>query len=151
MLYLDSSALIKCYVQEIGSAAVLGRLRAGEPVLTSWLAYAEVVTVLGRKQQSGQFGPAEYNQARADFDRDWTTFLQRIELNARALAALPELTSRYPLKAADAVHLATALWMQSQISGPGKPALEFGVADHALGRVAASCGLRVFDPEATTP
>lgn len=149
MLYLDSSALIKCYVLETGSAEVRRRFNGTEPISTSWLTYAEVVTVFGRKLQAREFGVAEYGKARGDLERDWTTFVQQIEVNDRSMALLPDLTSRYLLKSADALHLASALWLDSQLEGAHRP-LEFGTADRSLGRISSACGLRLFDPGTTT-
>jgi hypothetical protein len=59
---------------------------------------------------------------------------------------------RFPLRAADAIHLATALWAREQFTMPpsaGRPEelFEFGAADLQLIRIAEQCGLSVFNPE----
>ena len=68
------------------------------------------------------------------------------------MAALPELVQEYPVKAADAIQLSTAIWLKNNIerkrrySGKSKM-LEFGVSDQILADSARKCGLVVFNPE----
>jgi predicted nucleic acid-binding protein len=63
VLYVDSSALSKQYLQEVGSARLGARLeeaaRRRTPVLTSFLTYAEIHTMLGRKLREGSLLSAE--------------------------------------------------------------------------------------------
>jgi hypothetical protein len=67
------------------------------------------------------------------------------------MADLPRLLERYPLKAAHAVQLSAAIWLNNSArtvkslhSGEG---FQFGVADKILAEIAENCGLRVFNPE----
>lgn len=152
MLYLDSSALIKRYLHERGSSAVQARLQAGEKVFTSVYSFAEIYTVLGRKRQNRELSGETYDMLAQKFKRDWLFSLSPLELDERILSDLPDLVRRFPLKAADAVHLASALWLYhtSQVVpsfAEGEQKLEFGVSDRQLARVAQECGLDVFDPE----
>ena len=53
MIYLDTSALIKRFVEEKGSALVQSMVESGEAVATSKIAYAEVFSGLTRKMREG--------------------------------------------------------------------------------------------------
>jgi len=152
MVYLDSSALVKCYVREKGSDAVLARLRSGERVFTSALSYFEVFAALARKVREGALETKDFQTARDDFQHDWVFSLSMIEVDVRLMTGLDELILKHPLRGADAVHLSAALWLRDagrlglDIAG-GDTALDFGVADKTLRRAAERCGLRVFNPE----
>ena len=153
MLYLDSSALIKRYIHERGSSAIEARLQAGEKVFTSVFSFAEIHTVLGRKQQNRELTGEAYGTLVEKFIRDWLFSLSPLELDEKTMADLPDLVRRFPLKAADAVHLASALWLYHTSRlvpsyAEGEQRLQFGVSDKQLARVALECGLDVFDPEA---
>lgn len=144
MLYLDPSALVKKYVGESGSPAVARRLAASEIVFTSVLSFAEIHAVLGRKLREGELNEADLREARGRFEADWQHSLRLLELNPGTLAILPDLVVKHPLKGADAVHVASALWLRN-FSTFGAP--EFWAADKSLLRVAAACGLPVVNPE----
>jgi predicted nucleic acid-binding protein len=152
VLYLDSSALIKVYLKEIGSEAVIARAISSDEVLcTSVLAFAEVLGAFARRYREQLLTSLEFVNVRELFQRDWSMLLNVIELNIKTMAALPKLMEEYPLKSADAIHLSTAIWlnrtMQSEMSSRVKDVLEFGVADRILAKIAGDCGLRIFNPE----
>jgi len=160
VLYLDTSALAKRYVWESGSESVHARLLSagsgGEGIFTSVLTYAEMLTLFGRRRQSGEFQLEEFQQITNDFLRDWQSGLSILELNVNTMSSLASLTASYPLKSADAVHLSTAIWLRDKSllaheSTLGVAPLEFWVADGTLARIAQQCGLRVFNPEQMQP
>jgi len=155
VLYLDSSALVKCYVREKGSEAVLARLRSGERVYTSALSYFEVLPALARKVREGELELSAFQQARDNFQHDWLFSLSKIEVDVRLIGGLEELILKLPLRGADTVHLSAVLWLRDagmlglDIAG-GDNVLDFGLADKKLRRAAEDCGLNVFDPETAT-
>ncbi len=157
MIYIDTSALAKRYITEAGSAQVRRRLAksadSGEHIFTSVLTYAEILTLFGRRYRAGEFDLQAFRKASDDFLADWLSALNVLELDTRTMSALPELTVRYPLKSADAIHLSAALWLRdgSRLTGEfaGRHALlEFVVADKSLARIASGCGMTVLIPEA---
>jgi predicted nucleic acid-binding protein len=152
MLYLDSSALVKVYFKEIGTEAVIARaIDLDEEVCTSVLTFAEVQSALARRYRERLLTSQELAKGRESFERDWSILLNVVELNLQTMAALPNLVEQFRLKAADAIHLSTAIWlnrmMQSEDSPRVKEVLEFGVADRDLADIAGQCGLRIFNPE----
>jgi predicted nucleic acid-binding protein len=152
MLYLDSSALVKVYFNEVGTKAVIARTKDPEQgVCTSVLAFAEVQSALARRYRERLLTLKELAKGRELLKRDWFNLLNVIELNLETMAALPNLVERFPIKAADAIHLSTAIWLNRTIQSEnllyeGK-VLEFGVADRDLANIAKNCGLLIFNPE----
>jgi predicted nucleic acid-binding protein len=152
MLFLDTSVLVKVYFKEIGSEAVIARSTSPNQVLAaSVLSYAEVHSAMARKYREKQIRSAELIRLRESFERDWEIKIIAVELNQQTMAALPGLLEMNPLKAADAIQLSAALWLNNNLSagkysGEGQ-VLEFCVSDLILAESARKCGLVVFNPE----
>jgi uncharacterized protein len=152
MLYLDSSALIKRYVQEEGSKAVASRFETGEKLYTSVLSYAEVYAAIGRKYRDQELNTDQKEKLVNDFLADWLFSLSILELTTATMSALPTLCEQYSLKASDAVHLSAAFWLKDAIRlrakgfNDGGGIVEFGVSDRRLGEAALKCGFQVFNP-----
>lgn len=152
MLYLDSSALVKRYVQEDGSDAVISRFVGGEIIYTSVLSFAEVHAVFGRKFRNKQLSASEKDQLVDEFLNDWLFSLNVLELSANTMTVLPNLCQQYSLKASDAVHLSTAIWLKdaerihAMSAGASPSVIEFGVSDRQLGDAALQCGFPLFVP-----
>lgn len=53
MIYIDTSALVRRYVLESGSADILRMVRKGDDVATSELAYPELLSALVRRSRAG--------------------------------------------------------------------------------------------------
>ena len=152
MLYLDSSALIKRYLNEKGSSIVAARFESGERIFTSALSFGEVHSTIGRKFRERELNAREIARLRELFEQDWLFSLSVLDLNPRTMSALPRLTEKYPLRAGDAIHLSAAFWLKDSIQAsetdlhPGE-SVEFGVSDKRLGSIAIQCGFQIFDPE----
>jgi predicted nucleic acid-binding protein len=152
MLYLDSSVLVKRYVQEAGSALVNSRFESGEVIYTSMLSYAEVHSAIGRMYRDKQLNASEKNKLVEDFKSDWFFSLTVLELTTLTMIALPTLCEQHNLKAGDAIQLSAAIWLKNSILVHAKDfegsedIVEFGVSDHQLGDAALQCGFRIFNP-----
>lgn len=151
MLYLDSSALMKRYVAEKGTAAVNARFESGGNIYTSMLSFAEVHTALTRAFRMKRLTLEDLARSREAFMNDWLVGLSAIEVNMQTMTALPILVETYLLRAADAIQLSATIWLRDSLRlqrrGSAQDELEFGVADVRLGQAAASCGFAVFNPE----
>lgn len=134
-LYLDASALLKLLLREEGSetAARLGD-DAGELVSAS-LVYVEARAALARAAGHRRLPRSRALRARSELDALWEETLV-IGLDSEVLAAAGEITDVYRLRAADAIHLASALTL-------GDPDLVFATWDAELGRAARESGLAV--------
>jgi predicted nucleic acid-binding protein len=152
MLYLDASVLAKRYFIEKGSSVVAARFESGERIFTSILSFAEVHSAIARKFREKDFDAQEFNRLRDAFQDDWLFSLSKLDLDLNSMTALPQLVEAYSLKAGDAIHLSTAVWLKDSLrvgKWSGKPGgtVEFGVADSQLAKVAQECGFQVFNPE----
>ncbi len=156
MLYVDSSALIKGYLHEKGTEEFKAKMReaaaANLPVITSVLTYAEIHTALARKMKSDLLRVIDYHWAATRFESDWRTYLTRAELSQPVLSLIPDLVKKYPLKAADAVQLASAIWavgsiyknqMRKRMAGQRV----FVTSDSQLAGAAEKEQFKVFNPE----
>lgn len=152
MLYADSSVLVKFYFQEIGTSATLIRVNSGNrQVATSLISFAEVHAAIARKHRERQIDSGTLYRLRGQFEDDWSNLIEVVDLNRSSMASLPSLVEKFPLKAADAIQLASALWLKGQLETEighiGAAILEFVASDQALLSAARGCGLQVFNPE----
>ncbi|MCU1342316.1 MAG: hypothetical protein JWN92_1739 [Candidatus Acidoferrum typicum] len=153
MLYLDSSVLVKRYIQEKGSETVNSRFDRGETIYTSILSFAEVHAAIGRKYRVGELNSKEKKKLIDEFQADWLFSLNILELTTVTMIALPSLCEQYSLRASDSVHLSAAFWLKDAIRLRAKGfedsgnSVEFGVSDGQLGKAALKCGFPIFNPE----
>lgn len=142
MNYLDTSALVKLFVQEKGSQAVRETVSRGGPAATAKIAYAEVHAGLARRRRQGDLSSVKYTTACRHFEEDWLASI-RVDLHDEVLLIARELVRRRPLRAFDAIHLASALMLQSGLNEP----VTFIAADARLLQAAAAEKLLVLNPE----
>jgi len=160
VLYLDSSALIKRYQNEQGTETLNIRLREEakglRSVFTSVLTYAEIHAAFARRAREKLLSAEEAAAVQDDFDADWVLSIGPIELGTGVLVFVRDLVRGFPLlRSADAIHLASALWLRDmarlgrkvdQYTGP----LVFLSSDKQLVKAAAKNHLEVFNPETGT-
>jgi len=155
VLYLDSSALIKRYQNERGTGALNSRLQEEgkglRSVFTSVLTYAEIHAALARRAREKLLSPEEAAAVQDEFDADWVLSIGPIELGTNVLGLVRDLVKGFPLRGADTIHLASALWLRDmarlsmkadQYTGP----LVFVTSDKQLARAASKHRMEVFDP-----
>lgn len=107
ILYLDTSSLIKLYVEEEGSAAVRALVAGAAVVATCVLAYPEARSALARLRREGGLTESEQSRAGGELDRDWDSFLA-LPVDAVWRRA-GDLAERHGLRGADSIHLASFL------------------------------------------
>ncbi|MFQ5990399.1 MAG: type II toxin-antitoxin system VapC family toxin [Candidatus Methylomirabilales bacterium] len=142
MTYLDTSALIKRFVAEKGSALVQTLVTREGPVATAKVAYAEVYAGLARKHREGHLSRRHYTLACRQFEGDWRAYI-RVDLRDDILLLARDLIQRHPLRGFDAIHLASALHLQSALG----EAIAFAAADEPLLRAAGAERLRAMNVE----
>jgi hypothetical protein len=142
-VFLDTSALAKRYVQEPGSD-VLERffISAVSKVIVSTLAFPEFGAAIGRKLRERQLPRSAATHAMKEFEKDWIGLYVKVPLTEAVAEAAAALAIRYPLKGADAVHLATAIGEDVEI---------FITSDAQLMGVAQKEGLKGYDPSLADP
>lgn len=129
---------MKRYVAEPESAAVARWLGERAPV-TCRLAETEIASAIGRRFREGGLGAEARTRAldalRADLPR-----IHVVEITPPVVAAVHDLFRRYPLRAADALHLASALLLRSSADA----SVDFVAFDARLAEAARAEGLAVL-------
>lgn len=143
--YFDSSALVKRYVTEVGTDWVRSLVAptGGNLSLTSRVTIIEVRSALARRRRGG------------DILQDFALEALRVhsisqyrlvELDASVAGLAGDLLERHPLRAYDAVQLASALIIARALTGTGLAAPTFLTADDRLLEVAQAEGLPSDNP-----
>jgi len=106
VLYLDTSALLKLYINEPG-AELVRRVTAASPVCMHLIAYAETRSGLAKAQRMGRIDVHELEDIKWDFERDWERMLIVLpdDTNIRRAG---DLSERFSLRGYDSIHLAAA-------------------------------------------
>ncbi len=114
IVYLDTSALIKLYVKEEGTALVLKMLKSADLIATSKVAYVETRTAMARLWREGLLKEQTYQLVKESFQQDWNNYLL-VELSDTVINMGGEMTEKYKLRGFDAIHLASALMLKKQL------------------------------------
>jgi predicted nucleic acid-binding protein len=135
--YFDSSALVKRYVREEGSTRVRRLLRQGVAA-TARYSIVEMVSALARRARQGDLAPAEVERVARAIHAD-AARLTLVELTEPVASHAGDLLLAHPLRAADAVQLASCLVLRERAS----PDVRFMTYDTRLAAAAEAEGVRV--------
>jgi hypothetical protein len=124
-------------VSEADSPRVRRWLAAG-PAATARLSAVEIVSALARRCREGAFAPAERDRALAALEEDFSA-LRVVELSSPVVAEARALLVRHPLRAGDAIQLASALLLRRELGEP----VAFAAYDDRLKVAAKAEGLDV--------
>lgn len=108
ILYLDTSSLIKLYVEEPSTPEVYLQVAAASLVCTSVVAYAEARSALARLCRGGSLSPEEHARTKTDLDKDWQHYLM-IDATPEVWRAAGDLAEAHALRGCDSIHLASFL------------------------------------------
>lgn len=146
--YVDASALCKRYVQETGTAWVRALVAptAGHTVLTARTTMVEIYSALARRRREGSVPAADCHIAAQAFTAHSATEYEFVELEMNVVLLARDLLERHPLRAYDAVKLASAIVAHRALVAANLPPLVFVSADDRLNAVAAAEGLAADNP-----
>jgi len=142
LLYVDTSALFKRYVQEDESEAVLARMEEAPAVGTALITQVEVAAALAQAVRQERMGRSEAREAEREFLRDWDDFT-RIGVTETLGARAGQLAWRYNLRGYDAVQLAAAVEWQDMTEDT-EDEIVFACFDNDLRRAASAEGLETW-------
>ncbi len=153
LFYLDTSALVKYYVPEPGTGWVQRimdeRHENGEWahwIAISQLTFVEIAAAVERRYRAGEMDDRQRQAVLAGFARSCRERFERIAVEERIIHRAAALVSLYPLRAYDAVQLASALVLAETLQRYGRPAPTFVSADARLCDAARREGLEVINP-----
>jgi len=135
--YFDASAIVKRYVRETGSKLVR-RLISTAPPATSRFSEVEVASAVARRCRDGAFSIAARDRVLRALAADLAAF-HLMELTEETAGLARALLLRHPLRAGDAIQLASCLVLQQALRSP-VPMVAF---DSRIRETAASEGLTV--------
>ena len=141
MIYLDSSALVKRYLKETGTDVVNSIIISSKVKATSKLTYPEIFSAFARKHRANEISHSLLQSAINKFESDWAQ-LYVIEFGDEMLQPIKQVSHRYPLRAADTVHLASALWLRTST----KVDVTFVASDPRLLVAAQRENLQIVNP-----
>lgn len=146
--FFDSSALVKRYAQETGSAWVeaLTAPQASHLLYLARITAVEVAAAVARRQRNGALTEADAAMALADFHYDLTHQYRLVEITPTLIADAMRLATTYALRGYDAVQLAASLIVQAARNIHGLPPLLLVSADRELNAAAIAEALTVEDP-----
>jgi len=140
ILYLDTSAWLKIYVQEEGSDIVEDAISNSEMVFTHLIAYTEIRAALARAERENRIDQSQKSQIIEAIEVDWATFniIQPVEMLIRRAALHCE---QFSLRGFDSIHLASAEAISIQMMS--KETI-FACFDRKLNKSARSLGMSIL-------
>ncbi|MFI5090803.1 MAG: type II toxin-antitoxin system VapC family toxin [Terriglobales bacterium] len=139
IVYIDASTLVKRYVAERESEAVIELTAKADIVATSVVSRAELAAALARAARLGALDHDGARQAQRRFSREWPDFA-RVPVTEALVARAERLAWDYELRGYDAVQLAAGLMWQESI---GEDVL-LATFDRQLWGAATRAGLQVW-------
>lgn len=146
--YLDTSALCKRYVKEGGSEWIrlVTTSDSGNLLLTARITMIEFYSALARRAREGSVPTDAIEVTIRAFKMHSTMSYDFIELDMSVVNMAQRLLQQYPLRAYDAVQLASCLVANTILLENGLLPLVFVSADHRLNQVAAAENLDMLNP-----
>jgi hypothetical protein len=147
-VYLDTSALLKRYVAEVGSGWVNALLAdTAIPLFCiSQLAVVEATCAFARRLRDGTLSPRMHAQVLLAFDYDCQCRYTLLDVVPVTIETACILANKHPLRAYDAMHLATAWLLSQELLRAGGQPLTFVSADDILLGIAHVEGLQAENP-----
>ena len=137
IIYLDTSALLKKYIQEQGSDELSEWIAASSVTGTAKITYAEMVAALAKLERMQWLSSDDAYAAWQTFLKEFP-FLAHIEITDPVILLAGDLAWKHGLRGYDAVHLAAALIWQEKMG----VAVQIATFDRQLWEVAKKVDLR---------
>ena len=117
IVYLDTSSLVKLYVEEDESSTVDVLVSSSEVTATSLVAYVEARAAFARRFREESFTQDEYSRIKAVFEKDWSSYLV-LSVTEDMVTLAGDLSEKHALRGFDSIHLASALTLRQELSAP---------------------------------
>ncbi len=131
ILFCDTSALVKLYVEEDGSDLVMTQAEASEAVAVCRIAWVELMSAFARRAREVPADAAALDRARRRFKSDWPHCLT-IELTQGVAELAGEYAEAFALRAYDSMQLAAVMTLHRETAG----SLRFACFDSRLTKAA---------------
>jgi predicted nucleic acid-binding protein len=147
--FLDSSALVKRYISETGSAWILGLFdpALNNEVFIAAITSVEIIAAITRRSRSGSISITDVtvtcNQFKSDLQKDY----QIVEITENIINSGMVLSQTYGLRGYDAIQLAAGRAVNTLCIANGLPPITFVSADNELNAAVISEGLMIENPD----
>lgn len=147
VFFCDSSAVVKRYVAETGSAWLTA---ATDPknnrVYIARITFVEVISAITRREKGRHISSVDADNARRQFELDYLNEFQKVEISENLISKAAKLAKNYGLRGYDAVQLAAVLETEKERVALGLSSLVLLSADTDLNDAAVAEGLTVDNP-----
>jgi predicted nucleic acid-binding protein len=146
--FVDSSALVKRYVQEVGTRRVRDLTRRNTPnnIDPARITAVEVTSAVARRRRGRTITPPRASSILYRFREHLSGRYLIIEITPALLNDATRLANTHDLRAHDAVQLAVPLDLSRRNQDAGFGPIALVSADQALNDAARAEGLAVDDP-----
>ena len=146
--YFDSSALVKYYAQEIGTAWVssLINARPANEIIIALATGAETVAAITRRKNTHTISTAEAARAIAAFKIQFRNQFKAVRVTDTLVNDAMLLAEKHGLRGYDAIQLASTLFVEAKMTARGVGPLTLIAADNELNQAAQAEGLLTDDP-----
>ncbi len=139
ILYLDTSALVKRHIQEMGTNDVISWMRAAQTIGMSVITRAEAAAAFARMVRMSVIDKPTAESLLSEFRQHWPQYI-RLRVTEITIARADAMAWEMGLRGYDAVHLASAMMWQEALQEP----VTMVTYDRQLWEAAAQIGLRVL-------
>ena len=148
--FVDSSALVKRYVQETGTSWVrrITRRRPSTVIYIAHITAVEVTSAVARRRKGRTLIATQASSIVRRFRQHLAGRYTIIEITPALLDEAMRLANTHALRAYDAVQLAAALKINQSEQDAGFAPVTLISADQALNDAATDEGLTIDDPDA---
>jgi predicted nucleic acid-binding protein len=147
--FLDSSALAKCYINEVGSHWVRSIVTpaSGNDLHVLRIAEVEVTSAIVRRRKAGSLSQTAAKTAVTQLHNDLAREYVLLDVSDRLLTSAVSLVQTHELRAYDAIHLAAAIELNQVRVSLGLPSLIVVSADLELNAATQVEGIQVENPD----
>ena len=138
ILFFDSSALLKRYLNEEGSETVLELFKKSKEIFVAPITHIECVSAFRRLLHTKEIDRQTFQRLCDEVALDFISYVT-VEFNDHLESKALNMLNEYPLKASDTIQLASALMMINEINS-------FVVSDIQLKNYAHQEGFHIIDP-----
>ncbi|MBE9004931.1 type II toxin-antitoxin system VapC family toxin [Fortiea sp. LEGE XX443] len=146
--FIDSSALVKRYINEIGSTWVLGLFDPylKNEVFIAAITSVEIIAAITRRSRSGSISITDATVIRNQFKSDLQKDYQIVEITEKIINLGMLFSETYGLRGYDAIQLAAGHAVNTMGIANGLPPITFVSADNELNISVVSEGLMIENP-----
>jgi len=145
--FCDSSAIVKRYIAETGSAWLSAATTPKSNfVYVARITFVEVVSAISRREKGNHIRATDADTARLTFEQDYLNEFLKVEISETLIIEAANLAKKYALRGYDAIQLAAALETEKERFAVGLLSLTLLSADTDLNAAATAEGLTVDNP-----